>query len=305
MFNTTLNFTIHTVDDEVLFPANTELSTDTLSALISEQGAVDRQSSPFLRYRTIKDDLVSFLTPPPYSAIFRDRQHIEDLLKSVESVHLADPILRSLYHFKERDIYSYRHSLVVFALSCLLAKDLIPKQEDYINWAATALTHDIGRSCLPAHILKKSGPLTQAENRTLDDHTVAGYILLSYYLRDTKALASKVARDHHERQNGSGYPRGIQLRDRRVEIIAVCDVYDALISPRPYRKTPYDNRTALEVIAGMAERAIFGWDALKALVGWNRKVQTHYSEISISLDKRGTPPSGDFYGVIAKGKPAQ
>ena len=65
MSGTTLNLTVHTVDNEVLFPANTELSTETLSALISDQGVVDRQSSPFLQYRTIKDDLINFLTVPP------------------------------------------------------------------------------------------------------------------------------------------------------------------------------------------------------------------------------------------------
>ena len=302
MYSTTLNLTVHTVDNEVLFPANTELSTETLSALISEQGVIDRQSSPFLQYRTIKDDLLGFLTAHPYSAIFPEKQQIDDLLKDMESVHLALPILRSIYLFKERDLYSYRHFLVVFALSSLLAKDLMSSHEERINLAATGPTHDIGKSCLPLHILKKSTPLTQADKRALDDHSVAGYILLSYYLGDTQALASTVARDHHERQNGSGYPRSIQLKDRRVEIIAVCDVYDALISPRPYRKTPFNNRTALEVVAGMAERGMFNWDIVRALVGYNRKVQSHYSETSISIEKRGTPPSDNYYGVVAEEK---
>jgi HD-GYP domain-containing protein (c-di-GMP phosphodiesterase class II) len=305
MSGITLNLTVHTVDNEVLFPANTALSTETLGALISEQGVVDHQSSPFLHYRTIKDDLINFLTVPPYSAIFPEKQQIDDLLKDMESVHLALPILQSIYCFKERDLYSYRHFLVVFALSSLLAKDLMSSHEERISLAATGPTHDIGKSCLPLHILKKSSPLTQAEKRVLDDHSVAGYILLSYYLGDTQALASTVARDHHERQNGSGYPRSIQLKDRRVEIIAVCDVYDALISPRPYRKTPYDNRTALEVIVGMAEKGIFNWEIVRALVGYNRKVQTHYSETSISIEKRGTPPSDSCYGIIAEEKPVK
>ena len=303
MLSTTLNLTVHTLDNEVLFPVDSELTAETLSALISGQRAVDRQNSLFLNYRTIKDDLIGFLTTPPYNTIFPERQQIDDLLKDMESVSLAVPILRSLYYFKERDLYSYRHFLVVFALSSLLAKDLMSSHEERINLAATGPTHDIGKSCLPLHILKKSTPLSQEEKRALDDHSIAGYILLSYYLGDAQALASTVARDHHERQNGSGYPRGVMLTDRRVEIIAVCDVYDALISPRPYRKTPYDNRTALEVIVDMAEKETFNWDIVRALIGYNRKVQTHFSETSVSIEKRGTPPQDNLYGVIAGEKP--
>ena len=73
----------------------------------------------------------------------------------------------------------------------------------------------------------------------------------------------------------------------------------------PIGKLPYDNRSALEVIVGMAEKGIFSWDAIRALVGYNRKVQTHYSETSISTEKRGTAPPDNFYGIIAEEKPDQ
>jgi HD-GYP domain-containing protein (c-di-GMP phosphodiesterase class II) len=132
----------------------------------------------------------------------------------------------------------------------------------------------------------------------LDNHSAAGYVLLSYYLGDPRSLASLVARDHHERKDGSGYPRGIPLRDLLVEVIAVCDVYDALISPRPYRPASYDNRTALEEITGMAERGEIGWDVVKALVACNRSARPHYSESEVSTEKRGVPPPGNLHGVI-------
>lgn len=60
--------------------------------------------------------------------------------------------------------------------------------------------------------------------------------------------------------DGSGKPRGIRLRDRMVEIIVACDVYGALVSPRPYRPVSYDNRTALEEITKMAENNQSGWE---------------------------------------------
>jgi HD-GYP domain-containing protein (c-di-GMP phosphodiesterase class II) len=127
---------------------------------------------------------------------------------------------------------------------------------------------------------------------------VAGYVLLSYYFRDRKKLSAKIARDHHERNDGSGYLRGINLNDCMVEIVIASDVYDALISPRPYRRFSYDNRTALEEISSMAEKGKINWETAQALVAVNRRARPHYSECHISLDKRGTPPPDNFYGVV-------
>ncbi len=82
-----------------------------------------------------------------------------------------------------------------------------------------------------------------------------------------------------------------------VEIIAVADIYDALISSRSYRPVSFDNRSALEEITDMAKRGELGWSALKALVALNRRNKPHYSEVKVSSEKRGTVPPGNVYGV--------
>ncbi|MCX5853312.1 MAG: hypothetical protein NTZ24_01785, partial [Deltaproteobacteria bacterium] len=112
-------------------------------------------------------------------------------------------------------------------------------------------------------------------------------------------FAARVARDHHERINGSGYPRGISLNDRIVEIVAVCDIYDALISTRPYRPVSFDNRTALENITMMAERNEVSWEVVQALVAHNRKEKKHFTKCNVSLEKRGTIPPNNVYGILA------
>jgi HD-GYP domain-containing protein (c-di-GMP phosphodiesterase class II) len=189
---------------------------------------------------------------------------------------------------------------MVFALSTLLAKDLIPDYQECIQLSATGPTHDIGKICVPLHILKKTTPLTKTERGFIEHHAAASYVLLSYYYKDRQHLACKVALDHHERRDGSGYPRGILLKDPIVEIIAVSDIYDALIKLRPYRSSAYDNRTALEEITEMAEQNKIGWDVVKVLIAHNRKSNPHYREITISAEKRGTPPSYNVYGIIAE-----
>ena len=82
------------------------------------------------------------------------------------------------------------------------------------------------------------------------------------------------------------------------EIIAVCDVYDALVSDRPYRSAPFSNRTALEEITEMARKGQLGMDVAKALIASNRSDRPHYKEIQLSAEKRGAPPENNVYGVI-------
>lgn len=86
---------------------------------------------------------------------------------------------------------------------------------------------------------------------------------------------------------------------RSWEIVAVCDIYDALISHRPYRPVPYDNRTALEVLTELASKNEINIDAVKALVALNRKDKPHYSTCTLSTEKRGTPPLLNNYRKIA------
>ncbi len=298
MPNLTLAYPVHTLENKMLLSAGSELNDSTINGLISSNTDKPYQEHSLLQYDSVREDLLNFIKLPPYNIIFADRNQTAELFKLIEGVQLAPPVLESLDYFKKHDFYTYRHILVVLILSTLLAKDLISDYQDQVREVAIGPTHDIGKACIPTDILKKTDPLTRTELNTLEHHSAAGYVLLSYYLRDAKNLSGIVARDHHERRDGSGYPRGIQLEDTLVEIISVSDIFDALISPRPYRPVAYDNRTAFEEITGMAERKEIGWDMVKALVSHVRRDKTHYSECEVSIEKRGTPPPGNVYGII-------
>jgi len=300
MLRLTLQYPICTLDNQLLFPPGTFLTKETLDAVIYSHRAYSYHTYPLLLYGSVKEDCLNFLSNPPYETIFSDKKQINDLLNVLEAVHLSIPVLQSLDYFKKDDFYTYAHILMVFALSTLLAKELIPDYEECIRLSATGPTHDIGKICVPLHILKKTTPLTKTERGFIEHHAAAGYVLLSYYYKNIQHLACEVALDHHERGDGSGYPRGILLKDPLVEIIAVCDIYDALIIPRPYRSTAYDNRAALEEITKMAEQNKIRWDVLKVLIAHNRKSKPHYKEVKISAEKRGTPPSYNVHGIIAE-----
>jgi HD-GYP domain-containing protein (c-di-GMP phosphodiesterase class II) len=300
MLSLKLRNPIHTLDNQLLFTPGDLLTEDSLEALIRPQKAYAYQTYPLLLYGSIKEDCQDFLNFPPYGAIFLDKRQINNLMKILETIHLPISVFQSLDYFKKRDFHTYTHILMVFALSTLLAEELLSDLKERVQLSTTGPTHDIGKVCVPLHILKKTTPLTKTERGFIEHHTVAGYVLLSYYYKDIQHLSCKVALEHHERRDGSGYPRGILLKDPLVEIIAVSDVYDALTKPRPFRSAPYDNRTALEEVTEMAKQNKLGWDAVKALIAHNRKTKPHYKDIVVSAEKRGTPPPYNVHGIVAE-----
>lgn len=293
----TLSLTVQTVDKKELFPVGAEFSEDLLNTLISSNNNNEYPCHNLLEYDTIREDLLSFLDVQPYQNIFSLNKVLDDILNEMGSVNLPDPILKSFIYFKKQDNYSYRHFLVVFALSTLLARNLIGNRDDRMNLAGTGPIHDIGKLCIPLDILLKTTPLSKKERGIMNDHTVAGYILLGYYFGDAQKLACSVARDHHERRDGSGYPSGIRLSDIMVEVVIVSDIYDALVSQRPYRQDSYDNRSALELISDLAEQGTLSMNVVKALISQNREAKPYYEEVSFPKIKRGVEPPGNLYGI--------
>ena len=292
-----LDYPVLTLDDQLLLPAGKQLTSLALNKLIATNKGTSYQKLSLLEYGTVCQDMHRFLQKPPYNIIF-DKLNKKVTLALIKNVSFIQPILEFLGYFKENDFYTYRHSLVVFALSINLARDLLKEPEDWIKALMAGTIHDYGKISVPLEILKKNDPLTRAEKSILEHHALAGFVLFSYFLQDPRSFAGRVAKEHHERRDGSGYPLGISLKDRMIEIIAACDVYDALLSPRPYRSTPYDNRTALEEITEMAQGGGLSWEVVQILVSYNRKDRPYFQECKVSTEKRGTPPANNLYGVI-------
>jgi HD-GYP domain-containing protein (c-di-GMP phosphodiesterase class II) len=298
MANIITEYPVKTLDGIELIPKGTELTEETLEELAKGNTSETYESLPLMDYGRVREDLFVFINYPPYNIVFSDLKQNQDILKILESVKLPLPVLESLEYFKQNDFQSYRHSLMVLILSVLLAKKLLPDYKELFSNTIIGSSHDIGKICLPLEILKKTTPLTKSEHKQLAHHTIAGYLLLIYFLKDHESFIAKLARDHHERKDKSGYPRGIEQTEIMVEIVAVADVYDALLMPRSYRPISYDNRTALEEMTKMAERGAIGWGVLKALIAQNRMEKPSYHNIIIPEEKRGKEPKGNLYGEI-------
>jgi HD-GYP domain-containing protein (c-di-GMP phosphodiesterase class II) len=298
MTNLMTEYPIKTLDGIELLPEGTELTEETVEELAKGNASASHEFLPLMDYGRVKQDLLIFINYPPYNIVFFDLEQNQEILEILERVKLPLPVLESMEYFKEHDFQTYRHSLMVFMLSVLLAKILLPDYKKLCSSTIIGSSHDIGKICIPLEILKKSTPLTTSEHKQLTHHTVAGYVLLVYLFEDHESFSAKLARDHHERKDKSGYPRGIAQTDTMVEIVAVADIYDALIMPRSYRPISFDNRTALDEMTKMAERGAISWDVLKALIAQNRMEKPSYHDINIPEEKRGEVPRGNLYGKI-------
>lgn len=101
-----------------------------------------------------------------------------------------------------------------------------------------AAYHDIGKHEVPDALLNKPGPLSQEERKIMETHAVRGWSYLMVSVSPIYQAGAKIAKQHHERWNGTGYPEG--LRGSQIHlygrIVAVADVYDALTAERVYKK---------------------------------------------------------------------
>ncbi len=165
------------------------------------------------------------------------------------------------------DDYTYKHCLRVAMLATSVAANLGLSRADAKDVVTAALLHDIGKSSIDHDIIIKPSKLTEAEFAEIKRHPFIGYNILKN--SGEKTFSPNVLSGvlfHHEKYDGSGYPTGIKDKDIPLigRIIAVCDVFDALTSNRPYRK-PWSVAEAEEYILG-ASGSHFDFDIASAFL---------------------------------------
>jgi hypothetical protein len=143
-------------------------------------------------------------------------------------------MLAKLVEARDTDAGAHLHGIQHFSRALALRIGLSEREADEIAYAS--MVHDVGKANVPDSILKKAGPLSDEEWRKMQEHTVWGDQLLTE--NSDFESARQVARWHHEHWDGSGYPDGLVGEEipQASRIAAVADVYDALISKRPYKE---------------------------------------------------------------------
>lgn len=189
-----------------------------------------------------------------------------DVVEQLLSQVLQSESEAGLESLKTHNDYTYQHSIDVAAVGAVIGYRAGLSPMELKELALGCLLHDIGKVYIDVAILDKPGPLTDAEWADMKRHPYLGFEL-TRRMPLTTIFPAHVAYQHHERQDGSGYPRGLAGSNRLVrnsaerfdpkrmlliaEIAAVADVYSALTSDRPYRPA-LGHDVAGDLIADMA-----------------------------------------------------
>src|SRR5581483_11323642 len=195
----------------------------------------------------------------------RSRPLVGDLraaeLVAAEEAYLGARVRALMERLGDKDASTEEHTRRVATLAVTVGEQLGLSPARLRSLAIGGLLHDIGKLSVPEPILQKPGPLDDDEYAVVKLHPQRGRELLNELGGFDESVARLVL-DHHERLDGSGYPRGIDSRDLDLptRILAVCDVYDALVSPRVYRPAwPEEDALALlrdESDAGFDPRCV-------------------------------------------------
>jgi putative nucleotidyltransferase with HDIG domain len=211
--------------------------------------------------------LVAF-TLPPALMILSVRQYLERTAAAVEDVrqanveiHQANLDLRRAHRdtiaalsrsMEAKDLYTGGHTERVAAVAVALARELGYANEDLDAVEIGALLHDIGKIGVPEQILRKEGPLDDAEWEVIKRHPVISDYILSEL--DLHPFVRQCARSSHERIDGTGYPDGLAGEDIPLpaRIVLVADALDALTTARPYRPARAPTDALAEIHANTA-----------------------------------------------------
>ena len=179
-----------------------------------------------------------------------DADGARELVEEISDSVTRNPgALISLARLKSADDYTYMHSVAVCAMMVALARQLGLDEAQTRSAGMAGLLHDLGKAVMPQEVLNKPGKLTEAEFAVIKSHPEEGHRML-LKSESIDAIALDVCLHHHEKMDGSGYPKG--LKGDGISLLAkmgaVCDVYDAITSNRPY-KAGWDPAESLRKMA--------------------------------------------------------
>ncbi|MCX7991167.1 MAG: HD domain-containing protein [Proteobacteria bacterium] len=286
---------IHSINGKLLVSKNDQVDTDRIEE-ISKEVIVTSRVWVKLKESFLFNDFYLQTQSPPYN-FFCKKCGEQLILNIFGSVAVPVSILEEYHFMRIKDDYTYRHSINSALLTICMATQFYEDRQKINQIASSSITHDLGKSRIPSNILHSSQPLTEKDYSLIKEHTIYGAVLCSYYYGNPYSENTIVALQHHEKLNGKGYPLSIRLKDDVVSFVAVADIFDALISKRPYRNEPYDVRGAIDILCQSVERGEIDEKYIKMMIHLNRREPESLLKISYSKVYRGYYPRINYYGI--------
>jgi HD-GYP domain-containing protein (c-di-GMP phosphodiesterase class II) len=181
---------------------------------------------------------------------------LQDLITDIlDQIIGNNEIFYNMLDIRTYDNYTYEHSVNVCILSLIIGYSLQLRRDELRLLGIGAVLHDVGKIFIESEILNKPGRLETEEFEKIKTHTSRGYDFLKTK-ECVSFIAAHIAYQHHERNDGSGYPRGLTADQihRFAKIVAVTDVYDAMTAHRVYRSALPSYLAVAELRAGAGVR---------------------------------------------------
>lgn len=171
----------------------------------------------------------------------------------VNSIMENEAVALNIDTLKFSDEYTFQHSVDVATIAMLIAKNSQMSEAEIQKIGMAGLLHDMGKSQIPNEILNKAGKLTEEEFAIMKNHSLYGYQIL----KEKGSIPQEVLMgvlQHHEKLNGRGYPMGVAADkiSPYAKILSIADIYDALVTERPYKKG-FSQQDAIEMIMAMTD----------------------------------------------------
>ena len=172
----------------------------------------------------------------------------EDLLRTIEK---NNAVAININELKTSDEYTFKHSVDVATIAMVIARRRGWERHEIMEVGEAGLLHDIGKMRVPQEVMNKPTRLTDEEFEIVKNHSLYGYEMVKDNREVSDAIALGILQ-HHEKIDGSGYPFGAKASQIHpyAKVISVADIYDALVTERPYKKG-YSNNDAISILMTM------------------------------------------------------
>jgi HD-GYP domain-containing protein (c-di-GMP phosphodiesterase class II) len=235
--------------DDIIMEANISVENRNMASRQIKQSfdVAERMTAQFKNESV--ENIRKNIQQPKFQKVFAKSQvfkEIQNFVKTLVEDILGNKTLSGLNSLKTHDNYTFNHSIDVTITSIFLGKQVGMDSIQLKDLATGGLIHDIGKVFVDKSIINSSAKLTDEQFQKMRVHPEMGYELIK---NAVSTMAAQVAYQHHEKQNGTGYPRGLKglnsIRrsghEQNVislmgDVTAVADVHDALISDRSYKK---------------------------------------------------------------------
>ncbi len=242
-----------------LITANDELAVAREAYELGVMDVISKPVTPFIVKRRVESVVELYKAREELSDTVRGQERqLQENADTIDSLHRNTiEVLASAIEF--RDMESGEHTNRIYGITKYILSHTAMGEgfsaEEIECMAIGSIMHDIGKIAISDVILNKPGRLTREEFEAMKQHTVKGGRLMEQLFasqsHDAYKYACDIARHHHERYDGRGYPDGLKGDEITVwsQVVSIADVYDALVSPRVYKKA-FSHDRAVEMICG-------------------------------------------------------